>query len=122
MIGFSESLQLELELQGHHHVHVTTVCPSYVSTGLFEGAKAPLSTSLLTADVLARKVTAAVLANKFFVKTPWLVQTTPILKGLMPFGLFFKMAARLGVNTSMMEWRGRGAEAEKAPVRERGAA
>lgn len=122
VIGFSESLQLELELQGHRHVHVTTVCPSYVSTGLFEGAKAPLSTSLLTAEVLARKVTAAVLADRFFVKTPWLVQATPMMKGLLPFGLFYKMAARLGVNTSMMEWRGRGAQVEKVPSRERGAA
>jgi len=32
----------------------------------------------------------------------------PTLKGLMPFGLFYRVAGLLGVNTSMMEWRGRG--------------
>ena len=33
VLGFSESLDQELALQGHRHVHVTAVCPSYVSTG-----------------------------------------------------------------------------------------
>jgi len=35
---------------------------------------------------------------------------TPILKALLPFGVFYRMAARLGVNTSMMAWRGRRAQ------------
>jgi all-trans-retinol dehydrogenase (NAD+) len=109
VIGFSESILLELELQGHRHVHVTTVCPSYVSTGLFDGAKAPLTTSLLTPEKVADKVTAAVLANRRFVRTPWLVKVTPMLKGVLPFPLFYAIAAVLGVNTSMLEWKGRGA-------------
>lgn len=118
VIGFSESLQLELELQGHHHVHVTTVCPSYVSTGLFDGAKAPLTTSLLTAEGLAVQVADAVLANKVALNTPWLIHVTPMLKGLLPFAWFYRMAAWLGVNTSMMEWRGRPGETA-APATER---
>jgi all-trans-retinol dehydrogenase (NAD+) len=117
VIGLSESLQLELELQGHRNVHVTTVCPSYVSTGLFDGAKAPLTTDLLTADGLATQVVEAVLANAVALNTPWLVHATPILKGLLPFGLFYRVAAWLGVNTSMMEWRGRGAHEAAPPAR-----
>jgi all-trans-retinol dehydrogenase (NAD+) len=108
VIGFSESLALELELQGHRHVHVTTICPSYVATGLFDGAKAPLMTKLLTADRVADLTVHAVLANKPHVRAPWLAAMTPILKGIMPFRLFYHMAALLGVNTSMMKWRGRG--------------
>ena len=53
VIGFSESLLLELELHGHRHVHVTTVCPSYVTTGLFDGARAARTTSLLSPERLA---------------------------------------------------------------------
>jgi all-trans-retinol dehydrogenase (NAD+) len=108
VIGFSESLSLELELQGHGHVHVTSVCPSYVRTGLFDGAKAPLFTRLLTADRVADLTVRAILGDKPQVRTPWLVPATPILKALLPFRLFYKAAAILGVNTSMMEWRGRG--------------
>jgi short-subunit dehydrogenase len=107
VIGFSESLALELDLQGHRHVHVTAVCPSYVATGLFDGAKAPLTTRLLTADRVADLTVRAVLANRPTVRTPWLVVATPILKALLPFRLFYRMAALLGVNTSMMAWRGR---------------
>ena len=109
VLGFSESLALELELQGHGHVHVTAVCPSYVATGLFDGAKAPRMTRLLTAERVADLTVRAVLANKPFVRTPWLVQATPVMKALAPFRLFYRVAAALGVNTSMMEWRGRGA-------------
>jgi short-subunit dehydrogenase len=107
VLGFSESLALELELQGHDHVHVTAICPSYVATGLFDGAKAPRTTKLLTAERVADMTAKAVLANKPALRTPWLVQTTPILKALTPFRLFYRVAALLGVNTSMMQWRGR---------------
>jgi short-subunit dehydrogenase len=110
VIGFSESLALELELQGQGHVHVTSICPSYVSTGLFDGAKAPFMTRLLTPDRVADLTVKAVLANKPQVRTPWLVPMTPVLKALLPFRLFYRMAAMLGVNTSMMKWRGRGTE------------
>lgn len=107
VLGFSESLALELELQGHGHVHVTSICPSYVSTGLFDGAKAPFMTRLLTADRVAALTLRGVLANKPHVRAPWLAAVTPILKGLLPFRLFYRSAALLGVNTSMMQWRGR---------------
>lgn len=108
VIGFSESLRLELELLGHRHVHVTTVCPSYVSTGLFEGARAPVATRLLTADRLADTITRAVLTNRLWVRTPWLVKVTPMLKGILPTRLFYSVAGALGVNTSMTGWKGRG--------------
>jgi all-trans-retinol dehydrogenase (NAD+) len=107
VLGFSESLALELELQGHRHVHVTSICPSYVTTGLFDGARAPFTTRLLTADRVADLAIRGVLANKPYVRTPWLVAVTPILKGILPFRLFYRVAALLGVNTSMMKWRGR---------------
>jgi short-subunit dehydrogenase len=107
VLGFSESLALELELEGHHHVHVTAVCPSYVATGLFDGARPPLGTRLLTAERVAERTVAAVLADRPRVSMPWLSQVTPVLKGITPFRLFYRVAARLGVNTSMMRWRGR---------------
>jgi hypothetical protein len=48
-----------------------------------------------------------ILANRPYVRAPWLVRVTPAMKGLLPFRMFYRMAALLGVNTSMMEWRGR---------------
>ena len=108
VIGFSESIELELKLQGHDNVHVTTVCPSYVSTGLFDGAKPPFLTAMLTPDRLANMVTRAVLRNKSKVLAPWLVKLTPPLKGLLPPGLFNAVSGMLGATSSMTQWKGRG--------------
>jgi short-subunit dehydrogenase len=107
VIGFSESIALELEELGHRHVHVTVLCPSYVSTGLFDGAKAPRFTRLLTADRVADRTVRAMLANRFAVRMPWLVSLTPPLKGLLPLRLFNRVARLLGVSTSMSHWKGR---------------
>jgi short-subunit dehydrogenase len=110
VLGFSESLLLELEHLGHRHVHVTAVCPSYVATGLFDGARAPLMTSLMTADRDADLTTGGVLKNRPYVRSPWLVKVTPLLKAMAPFGVFYRIAGWLGVNTSMIKWRGRPAQ------------
>jgi all-trans-retinol dehydrogenase (NAD+) len=107
VLGFSESLALELELEGHSHVHVTALCPSYVSTGLFDGARPPFGTRLLTSERVAERTVAAVLTDRPRVSMPWLSQVTPFLKGVTPFWLFYRVAALLRVNTSMMHWRGR---------------
>ena len=56
MIGFSESIRSELKLVGHDHVRVTIVCPSYIGTGMFEGAKPPKTTHILEPDFVAEKV------------------------------------------------------------------
>jgi all-trans-retinol dehydrogenase (NAD+) len=113
VLGFSESLALELELTGQGHVHVTTVCPSYVATGLFDGVTAPRATRLLTPERIADLTLRAVLANRAVVRTPWLVRVTPFLRGVLPLRVFQKVAALLGVSTSMVEWRGR--EPRRAP-------
>jgi short-subunit dehydrogenase len=107
VLGFSESLLLELEHLGHRHVHVTAVCPSYVATGLFDGARAPFTTRLMTADRVADLTVNAMLRNRPCVRAPWLVKVTPFLKATAPFRLFYRIAGWLGVNTSMLEWRGR---------------
>jgi short-subunit dehydrogenase len=107
VLGFSESLEVELAHLGHRHVHVTAVCPSYVATGLFDGARPPLGTRLLTPERVAERTVAAVLANRPRVSMPWLAQVTPFLKGVTPFRAFYRMAGLLRVNTSMLQWRGR---------------
>lgn len=107
VLGFTESLALELELLGHRHVHVTVICPSYVATGLFDGVAAPRTTRLLTPEHIADLTVRATLANERVVRTPLLVKLSPFLRGILPLPLFNRIASLLGVNTSMMHWRGR---------------
>ncbi|GBO39435.1 Retinol dehydrogenase 10-B, partial [Araneus ventricosus] len=40
-VGFMESLKLELDAQKKDGIKLTLVCPSLISTGLFEGTKPP---------------------------------------------------------------------------------
>jgi hypothetical protein len=67
----------------------------------------PRFTRLLTAERVADLTVRAVRRNRPLMRTPWLVQVTPTLKGLMPLRLFYRMASLLRVNTSMLHWRGR---------------
>ena len=113
-LGFSESIQAELVALGHQHVHVTTVCPGYVSTGMFDGAKAPLLSSWLTADQIADKVVEAVLHNRTHVREPFMVKTIPALKGLLPEAGFNALLQLLGLTTSMRTWHGH--TSQEAPL------
>ncbi len=116
VIGFSESLRLELEMTKRDSVKVTTVCPSYVSTGLFEGVRPPKTTSMLTPEGLAQEVVQGIKHDDVYVLTPWLVKLTPILKGLLPTRLFDTVAWTLGATSSMAHWRGREMPKPEAPA------
>ena len=47
VIGFAESIRAELKHQKQRQVGVTTVCPTYIATGMFDGVKPPKTTSML---------------------------------------------------------------------------
>ncbi|MCB0507926.1 MAG: SDR family oxidoreductase [Chitinophagales bacterium] len=106
VFGWSESLRLELEDEGGD-LHVTTVCPSYIDTGMFKGVKAPLLFPLLQPEEVANKVIAAIKRNEIILMLPEKTQIVPILKGLMPTRVFDKVASFIGVYTSMSSFEGR---------------
>ncbi|MCB1051780.1 MAG: SDR family NAD(P)-dependent oxidoreductase [Acidobacteria bacterium] len=104
--GFAESLRTEMAELGHHHLKVTCVCPSYISTGLFEGVKAPFLTPILTPQYLARQVVRATAKGKAYLKKPWSVHLATISRGLLPTSLFDKIIGMFGTTQSMKQWRG----------------
>ncbi|WP_417509484.1 SDR family NAD(P)-dependent oxidoreductase [Microbacterium sp.] len=109
MIGWSESVRLELEGYGHDHVKVTTFCPSYISTGMFEGARGPLMTPIMT----PRKATAAawngMLRGTPMVLRPWTVKLSMALRGVLPTKTWDFLARYVfKVYSSMDHFTGRG--------------
>lgn len=107
-IGWSDSLRLELEKAGHGHVKVTTVCPSYISTGMFEGARGPLLTPILTPDYVVNRVWAAMKAGRPMLTLPWTVRLGMFCRGLLPLPLWDWVAEHIfGVYKSMDEFKGR---------------
>jgi short-subunit dehydrogenase len=107
-VGFSESIRLELVEQGRRHVRVTIVCPGYVGTGMFEGARALRLTRILTPERVADLTVRAVLANREMVMTPWVVALGPAITGILPRRVVDWAARLFGVQTSLAGWRGRG--------------
>ena len=108
VIGLGESLRLELKKLGHGHVGVTSLCPSYVDTGMFEGVKPPKLTRFLTPDEVAGQVISAVRHNRPFVLEPWLVKVTPFLVHSLPQSVADVVSDVFGATTGMKSWRGRG--------------
>ena len=104
VLGFSESLREELRLTGHGHVHVTSVCPGYIATGMFHGAKTPFLMPMLTPQSLANEVVRAVQSDVEIVRTPWQVKLLPLLNALLPRWLLRLVGDKLGVLDSMSNW------------------
>ncbi|MDB5972130.1 MAG: 3-oxoacyl-ACP reductase [Hydrocarboniphaga sp.] len=106
-IGWSDSLRLELEQAGHRHVKVTTVMPSYISTGMFEGVKAPLMTPILRPQVVVDKVWAAMKIGKAQLTLPWTVRLAMLSRGLLPLAVWDFIADKVfHIYSSMDHFQG----------------
>jgi all-trans-retinol dehydrogenase (NAD+) len=107
VMGWSESLRLELERLSNH-LHVTTIAPSYINTGMFKGVSAPLLTPILEPETIVSKIIEAVEKNKLLVLEPAIVKSLPILKGVLPTRAFDFLAEKVfGVYHSMDNFEGR---------------
>ena len=110
-VGWSDSLRLELEQAGYHHVKVSTMCPSYISTGMFEGAKGPLMTPLMTPEYVVNRVWGAIKTGRSMLLMPWTVVVCKICKGLFPLWLWDFIADKIfGIYKTMEDFKGRAAE------------
>ncbi len=100
-IGWSESLRIELE-ELHKNLHVTTVTPFYINTGMFEGVKSNLFLPILDSDKITDVIIEAIKNNKLFVREPLLVKMVPLVKGILTTRVFDWFAGRvLGIYKGM---------------------
>jgi short-subunit dehydrogenase len=108
VIGWSDSVRLELKQAGLDHVKVTTVCPYYVNTGMFDGAKsAPLLPILDPHDVVD-EAWRGMCSGSSFVILPRTVMLSEMLKGLVPIGVRDFIADNIiGVYHTMDDFKGR---------------
>ncbi|MFF2372299.1 SDR family oxidoreductase [Agromyces sp. NPDC058110] len=108
LIGWSDSLRLELEQADHTNVKVTTVTPSYISTGMFAGARGPVLAPILEPDFVVDRVWRAMLAGRPLLELPWSVGLSRALRGLLPTRLFDRLVGDgFGVYRSMERFTGR---------------
>lgn len=111
-IGWSDSVRIELGQAGHDHVKVTTVCPYYVKTGMFEGAKSALLLPLLEPEAVVDEVWAQLKKGAPFVVLPKTALLADTIKGIFPTPIRDILTNMLGVHRSMEDFKGR-AELQK---------
>ncbi len=100
VVGFTDSLRMEMKKYGHRFVKITCVCPSVIDTGMFQGFQAPMFNPILKPLYVAQKVVDAVKKEKTYVKLPAMVKITPLLKFFpAPFGDW--LANATGVTKAM---------------------
>jgi short-subunit dehydrogenase len=105
VIGFAESIRAELK-RTKSKVGVTTVCPTFINTGMFQGAAPPKTTAMLDPQDLADKVIDAVAKRRIWVLEPWIVKVTPFLKHCLPTPVADYLSDVFGASNSMDHWRG----------------
>ncbi|MDD6209344.1 MAG: SDR family oxidoreductase [Bacteroidales bacterium] len=107
--GWSDSLRIEMEMMGKD-VHVTTVTPYYISTGMFDGVRSVIP--LLEPAAVAKKIIRGIERNKIFVSMPWSVRFVRFGQGVLPIRFFdWFIGRKLGIYKTMDHFKGRKKEA-----------
>lgn len=106
VVGWTESLRMEVKKLGKKNVRFTTICPSFVATGMFEGVKPPFLTPMLTTEQMVQKIFLAIKKNKTVVMEPFMVKFVPLMRaGNIP-SFYDWFGSLLGMAESMDTWKG----------------
>ncbi|SHG11933.1 Short-chain dehydrogenase [Jatrophihabitans endophyticus] len=106
--GWSDSVRLELEKAGHKHVRVTTVCPTYINTGMFDGAQGILFTPMLEQDDVVADTWREMLKGGPQLILPWTSRLSKAVTGVLPVKIRDIWLDRTGVYDSMAKFTGHG--------------
>lgn len=106
VIGWSDSLRLEMK-QLNKNVHVTTIMPYYIKTGMFEGVKSKIP--ILEPEAAALTIVKAIEKNKIMVTIPgYIYRITRLGQAIMPITMFDWFAGNvLGIYKTMEHFIGR---------------
>ena len=111
--GLTESLRFEAWNNKKYGVKFSSVHPSYLASGMFEGASVKGIGSLIipkvkSHDVIAKAVVnSAIKKRRHSPKRPVTVNLGIRLRGLLPDFIFQKLIAFLGITKSMSTFKGR---------------
>ncbi|MCH5173508.1 MAG: SDR family NAD(P)-dependent oxidoreductase [Bacteroidales bacterium] len=103
--GWSESLRIELQRE-KSPLHVTTVAPYFISTGMFDGIKSFFR--IQKPEVVAKKALDAVEKNKIYKGIPFSFHFIRLMQGLIPLAIFDPLFGDFcGLYTVMDSFTGR---------------
>ena len=85
VIGWSDSLRLEMQMR-KTGVHVSTVTPYYINTGMFAGVKSLIP--ILEPEKVANKIINGIEKNRILISMPFSMHFIRICQGLLSIQLF----------------------------------
>jgi short-subunit dehydrogenase len=105
VIGWSESMRIELQ-QKKSNVHVTTVAPYFISTGMFKGVRSIFP--ILKPEPTAKKIIRAIERDTIFAGIPFGYHFIRFWQAILPLRLFdFIFGTVFGVYRTMDHFTGR---------------
>jgi len=113
VFGLTESLRFESLTLGKNGVKWSSIHPSYLAHGMFEGAKLNFLGNLFIPlvknhDVIAKAIVYdALIKEKNVVRRPITLRLSVILRGIFPDWIFQKILVLMGVHKSMDNFKGR---------------
>ena len=104
--GWSDSVRIELE-EMKSNVHVTTVVPYYINTGMFDGVKSRII-PILKPEYVCKRVIRAIEKNTRFRGIPFGLHFIRFCQAILPTTIFdFIFGKVVGIYHAMDEFTGR---------------
>ncbi len=100
IVGYVDTMRMELNKYGCKGVKTLCVCPSGIDTGMFPGYKAPLLSPILKPEEVARRTLKSIKSEWTYLKLPFIVKLIPSMK-LFPARVQDIMARATGLLGSM---------------------
>ena len=106
MIGWSDSLRIELH-QAKSNVHITTIAPYFINTGMFDGVKSRIF-PILKPEPTAKKIIKAIEKNRNFKGIPFGYHFIRFCQALLPTSIFdYIFGEVVGIFHAMDNFTGR---------------
>ena len=106
VIGWSDSVRIELQ-EMKSNVHITTVAPYYIKTGMFEGVKSRII-PILKPEYVARRIIRAIERNRTFRGIPFGMHFIRFWQAFLPTRIFdFFFGKVVGIYHTMDRFTGR---------------
>ena len=101
-VGLSESLYFEMTKQGKN-INITTICPYFISTGMFEGVSNyyPWLLPIIKPNAMADEIVSAVRMNKEMIIHPKILWILFYMKPLLGLKFTYKAMELLKLEKSM---------------------
>lgn len=98
-VAIDEALRMELKKSGHYaYIKTTCICPYFIDTGMFAGAKTAFPMYILSPEEVVTRVINAIQQEESFVCIPWRGNIVLLMR-LLPTSLVDSLGSLLGVTS-----------------------